>query len=298
MPEPTLCCPALGSYCDRCDLLVGLDGLRVTGVARDEDDALTVVVESEPAVMGCPTCGVVAHGHGRLEVRLVDAPAAGRPVLIVWRKRRWLCPEPACRRISFVEQDERIARPRALLTARACRWAIEQIRREHASGHGLARQLGTTWDTVWRAIKPLLEDAAADESRFDGVTTLGVDEHVWHHVSPLRRGPKELTGMVDLTRQPDPKNPDKLVVKARLLDLVVGRSGPAYAAWLCDRGAAFRARVEVATLDPFRGYKNAIDDQLADAVAVLDAFYADVVVMPMSSGVGLAGRGIGPVRSA
>ena len=31
--------------------------------------------------------------------------------------------------------------------------------------------------------------------------------------------------------------------------------------------------MEVATLDPFRGYKNAIDDQLEDASAVLDAFH-------------------------
>ncbi|WP_435986047.1 ISL3 family transposase [Terrabacter sp. LjRoot27] len=273
MPEPTSCCSALGGYCDRCDLLVGLDGLRVTAVARDEHGALSVAVESEQAVMGCPSCGVLAHGHGRVEVRLVDAPWAGRSVTVVWRKRRWVCPEPSCPRVSFVEQDEQIARPRALLTARACRWAIEQIRHEHASIHGLARQLGTGWDTVWSSIRPLLEDAAADESRFDGVTTLGVDEHVWHHVSPIKRGPKELTGMVDLTRQPDPKNPGKDIVRARLLDLVVGRSGPAYAGWLCDRGEAFRARVQVATLDPFRGYKNAIDDQLQDAVAVLDAFH-------------------------
>ena len=46
--------------------------------------------------------------------------------------------------------------------------------------------------------------AADDESRFAGVTHLGVDEHIWHHVStrPVEaggRGPKELTGMVDLT---------------------------------------------------------------------------------------------------
>lgn len=77
MPEPTSCCLVVGGYCDRCDLLVGLDGLRVTGVARDEDGLLTVTVESEPGLMGCPSCGVVAHGHGRLEVRLVDAPSAG-----------------------------------------------------------------------------------------------------------------------------------------------------------------------------------------------------------------------------
>ena len=38
-------------------------------------------------------------------------------------------------------------------------------------------------------------------------------------------------------------------------------------------GDTFRAGIDVATLDPFHGYKNAIDDQLDDAVAVLDAFH-------------------------
>jgi hypothetical protein len=35
---------------------------------------------------------------------------------------------------------------------------------EHASVHGLARQLGMTWRTVWRSIKPLLEAMAAGAS--------------------------------------------------------------------------------------------------------------------------------------
>jgi len=96
---------------------------------------------------------------------------------------------------------------------------------------------------------------------------------VWHHVSPAKRGPKELTGMVDLTRHRDPKNPEKMVVRARLLDLVPGRSGPVYKAWLLERGTEFRCGIEVATLDTFRGYKNAIDDQLDEAASVLDAFH-------------------------
>jgi transposase len=83
------CCRALGCYCDRCDLLVGLDGLRVTAVERDDGGALTVTVESAMEPMGCPVCGVVAYGHGRREVRLVDAPAFGKPTTLVWRKRRW-----------------------------------------------------------------------------------------------------------------------------------------------------------------------------------------------------------------
>ncbi len=273
MPKPTLCCSRAGSYCERCDLLIGLAGLHVIAVVRDEGNgALTVTVESERDVIGCPSCGVVAHGHGQREVRLVDAPWAGRPVTVLWRKRRFVCPDPGCSTRSFVEQDERIARPRGLLTVRACWWAIAQVRREHASVQGLARQLGTTWRTVWTSIKPVLERAAADPARFEGVATLGVDEHVWHHVStkPIEdggRGPKELTGMVDLTRDEHGRT------RARLLDLVPGRSGAAYKAWLTERGQAFRCGVAVATLDPFHGYKNAIDDELTDAVAVLDAFH-------------------------
>jgi len=132
---------------------------------------------------------------------------------------------------------------------------------------GSARQLGCSWKTVWMAVRPVLEVDAADESRFVGVTCLGVDEHVWHHVSnrPVDqggRGPKEFTGMVDLTRHQDGH------LRARLLDQV-RPAGEAYKTWLRDRGDAFRKGVQVATLEPFHGYKNAIDDQLEDAVAVL-----------------------------
>lgn len=272
MPEPTLYCRARGDYCMCCDLLVGLPGLHVLAAERDDHDRLVVTVESAPEPMGCRSCGVIARGHGRIEVSLVDAPAFGRPVRIIWRERRWLCPDPACEVGSFVEQDEKVAAPRAVLTTWACRWAIEQIRREHASVNGIRRQHGTGWRTVWDSIQPLLQAADEDPSRFEGVAILGVDEHVWHHVStkPIHhggRGPKELTGMVDLTRDEGGRT------RARLLDLVPGRSGRVYKDWLDQRGDAFRARIEVATLDPFHGYKNAIDDQLEDARSVLDTFH-------------------------
>lgn len=78
--------------------------------------------------------------------------------------------------------------------------------------------------------------------------------------------------MVDLTRHRHPKT-GKPVVKARLLDLVPGRSGTVYRTWLDERGDVFRTGVKIATLDPFHGYKNAIDDKLADAETVVDAFH-------------------------
>lgn len=62
-------------------------------------------------------------------------------------------------------------------------------------------------------------------------------------------------------------------VRARLLDVVPGRSGTAYSRWLAAQPAGFTATVEHAALDPFRGYANAIRDELPNAVAVLDAFH-------------------------
>lgn len=77
---------------------------------------------------------------------------------------------------------------------------------------------------------------------------LGVDEYIWHHIwtKPIDaggQGPKELTGMVNLTRDATGRT------RARLLDLVPGRSGEAYRSWLHDRGPDFRERVEITALD-------------------------------------------------
>jgi transposase len=54
---------------------------------------------------------------------------------------------------------------------------------------------------------------------------------------------------------------------------VPGRSGKAYADWLNAPGEPFTTGIGTATLDPFRGYGNAVRDELDDAVAVLDAFH-------------------------
>ena len=117
MAEPMAGCARAcpGTYCDRCDLLVGLPGLRVIAVERD-DRRLTVMVESPPTVAGCRSCGVVSVSHGRRDHVLVDAPAFGRPVRVVWRKRTWRCAEATCGGGAFTEQDADIAAPRGLLT--------------------------------------------------------------------------------------------------------------------------------------------------------------------------------------
>ncbi len=170
-------------------------------------------------------------------------------------------------RETFTEQVPDLVAPRGLITVRAVAWAIGQLHREHATIASLARCLGVSWWRLWRAVRPELERLAADESGFTGVTSLGVDEHIWHHGDRRTKGPKKLTGMVYFTRDDDGR------VHARLLDLVPGRSKKAYADSLDERGQEFRKNIDVAALDPFGGYKSAIDDQLQDATAVLDAFH-------------------------
>ena len=178
---------------------------------------------------------------------------------------RYRCAESACPVGGFSE-DHDLAAPRAKLTVRAAWWAISCIQRDTASVAAVARRLGVDWHTVWEAIKPILAVLANDPDRLVGVNTVGVDEHIWHHQPRPGKGPKVQTGIVDLTRRNGKPH-------ARLLDLLPGRSGKVYADWLRSRGNAFTAGIGTATLDPFRGYGNAIRDELEDATAVLDAFH-------------------------
>lgn len=259
MPQPTQPCPC-------CDAWLGLPGLHVIAVHHD-DQGVVVTAASEHTEQGCPSCGVLAKVHDTRSVTLIDAPAMGRPMRLRWAKHRYVCREHLCDQHTFTETDPRIAPPGHVVTTRATSWAITQLRGEHASISGLARQLGISWKTLWRAIRPVLQARDDDPTRFEGVKRLGVDEHVWHHKDPRTRGPRMLTGMVDLTPDADG------TPRTRLLDLVPGRSGTVYADWLDKRGEAWRKQITVATLDPFHGYKNAIDDRLDDATAVLDAFH-------------------------
>ena len=134
---------------------------------------------------------------------MIDAPWAGVLARLRWFKRRWICREHACQTVIFLEHDERMCSPWACLGARAIRWAIRQLRFEGATIAGLARQLATTWNTVWSRIKPCLRAASDDPARFAGVRVLGVDERRVASPGPTPPGPRELTGIVDLTRGED-----------------------------------------------------------------------------------------------
>lgn len=61
--------------------------------------------------------------------------------------------------------------------------------------------------------------------------------------------------------------------RARLLDLVPGRSAAALKTWLLAQSPAFRDRIEVVAMDGFGGYKTAAAEQVPEATSVMDPFH-------------------------
>src|SRR5882757_3034442 len=108
---------------------------------------------------------------------------------------------------------------------------------QHLTIARVAEALGVAWNTANVAVlaegQRVLID---DEHRFDEVTAIGVDEHVWRHT---RRGDKYVTVIVDLTGIREGTGP------ARLLDMVEGRSKQAFTTWLAAQPSEFRAGIEV-----------------------------------------------------
>jgi len=205
--------------CPTAAVMFGVDGVRVLSAERD-DVKLRLLVETDQTVAGCPQCGVIAAAHGRGVQVLHDTPFGRRPVRVAWRKRVWRCPERLCPMGTFTEAHE-LAEPRCRLTRRAVHWATDALAEDDTTVNALAHRLGVDWHTVWEPVKLEARRRLADPSRLSGVCSLGVDEHVWR---PGRFGAgREVTCMVDLTRD------SSGMVRARLLDLVLGRSGIAYA---------------------------------------------------------------------
>lgn len=89
--------------------------------------------------------------------------------------------------------------------------------------------------------------------------------HVWRQG---RRGERFVTVVIDLTPVCDRTGP------ARLLDIVEGRFSQVFKDWLSARPEAWRAGIEVVTMDGFTGFKTAGAEEVPEAIAVMDPFHS------------------------
>jgi transposase len=238
--------------------MLGLAGFEVLAVSEYAGE-LEQAVQTTGGQGWCPGCGVRARLHDRRPSWVRDLPAAGRPVTLVWVKRVWRCMEPRCPRRTWTERSPAI-RPRAGWTERARR---EACRRVGELGHtvaAVAAEFGVGWATVMAAVEEYGRPLVDDPDRLDGVHTLGVDETAFLAATPTA-GTVFATGIVALNG------------RARLLDVVEGRSGKALCDWVSAREQGWRDGITVAALDPYRGYATALRTSLPQATRVLDAFH-------------------------
>lgn len=260
MPDATslagFACPDLTTFC-RLDEL----GLVAVGQRLEADRAVLAcrVVEPDP---WCRRCGCQGTPRDTAVRRLAHEPLGWRPTTLEVVVRRYRCAE--CGHV-WRQDTSKAAEPRAKLSRRGLRWALEAIVVQHLTVARVAEGLGVAWNTANDAVlaegkRVLIED----EHRLDGVAVVGVDEHVWRHT---RRGDKYVTVIIDLTPVRDRTGP------ARLLDMVEGRSKQAFKTWLADRDQTWRDAVEVVAMDGFTGFKTAAVEELPDVVTVMDPFH-------------------------
>ena len=256
LPDATFACPDLTTFC-RLDEL----GLEVLGQRLEPDRAVLACRVVEPD-QWCRRCGCEGVARDTVVRRLAHEPLGWRPTTLEVTIRRYRC--TGCQHV-WRQDTTKAAEPRAKLSRRGLRWALEGIVCQHLTVARVAEGLGVSWNTANDAVlaegKRVLID---DVTRFDGVAVLGVDEHVWRHT---RHGDKYVTVIIDLTGIRDGTGP------ARLLDMVEGRSKQAFKQWLSQRSQAWRDGVEVVAMDGFTGFKTAAAEELPDAVAVMDPFH-------------------------
>jgi transposase len=256
MHHATFATPDLTTFC-RLDEL-GLDAIG----QRLEPDRVVLECRVADADAWCPQCGAEGVPRDTVTRRLAHEPFGHRPTTLLIRVRRYRCEH--CAR-TWRQDTGKVAAARAKISRGGLRWALEGIVLDHLTVSRIAAGLGVSWHTANSAVlaegKRVLID---DPGRFDGVTTIGVDEHVWRHT---RFGDKYVTVIIDLTPVRDGAGP------ARLLDMVEGRSKAAFKTWLADRDDAFRDAVEVVAMDGFTGFKTAAAEEIPDAVTVMDPFH-------------------------
>ena len=179
MSDATFVPPDLTTFCR----LDGL-GLEAVGQRVEPDGAVLACLVVEPD-RWCRRCGCEGVSRDSVTRRLAHEPLGWRPTTLEITVRRYRC--TGCGYV-WRQDTSRAAEPRAKLSRRGLRWALEGIVVQHLTVARVAEGLGVAWNTANDAVlaegRRVLID---DEHRFDGVTAIGVDEHVVRHEALLFR---------------------------------------------------------------------------------------------------------------
>jgi transposase len=255
---------------DATSVLFDLPGFVVCECVELDEGARRVVIMQAASEHACPRCGVVVSGrpYDVRESRVKDLPFGERPLVVVWRKRRYRCRESSCRQKLFVERSPEITLRRR---------SSERLRRKLAEADGEARaysrmaaEYGVSW---WLVNDVAVRAAAALPTEPPPVAWLGIDETRtrrprWCRDPDTGRWVRQEPWMTSLT------NLDLSSARV-ILGLTPGRSSAAVCTWLEARDQAWRDGIEVVAIDPCAAYARAVRQSLPQATIVVDHFHLD-----------------------
>ncbi len=137
--------PDLTKFCRLDDL-----GLVVTGQRLESDRAVLACRVLEPD-QWCRRCGCEGRPRDTVTRTLAHEPLGWRPTTLVVTIRRYRYVD--CGHV-WRQDTARAAEPRAKLSRRGLRWALEAIVVQHLSVARVADGLGAAWDTANAASWP------------------------------------------------------------------------------------------------------------------------------------------------
>jgi hypothetical protein len=160
-PDSGFACPDLTTFCRLEEL-----GLEAVGQRLEPDRAVLACRVVQPD-QWCRRCGCGGVPRDSVTRRLAHAPLGWRPTTLVVTNRRYRC--AGCGHV-WRQDTTKAAEPRAKLSRRGLRWALEAIVVQHLTVARVAEGLAVAWDTANDAVlaegKRLLIE---DSTRFDGV---------------------------------------------------------------------------------------------------------------------------------
>jgi hypothetical protein len=166
-------CADLTTFC-RLDEL----GLEVTGQRLEPDRAVLAcrIVDPDDWYRRCGCQGAPRDSVIR---PLAHEPFGWRPTTLLVTVRRYRC--SGCGHV-WRQDTSRAAEPRAKLSRRGLRWALEGLVVQHLTVARVAEGLGVAWNTANDAVLAEGQRVLIDDpDRFDGVQVIGLDEHVVRH---------------------------------------------------------------------------------------------------------------------
>jgi transposase len=232
--------------CDR-TIRLHLRAMRVLDVVEDVPERLVVAVAAISGVIRCAACGFkTAKVHATRKVKVADLPVSGRPLTLLWHRRRFRCGRCST---TTTEANPFVA---DRMTQRLARAVVRDVR--DMTVLAVARRYGLSWHRVMALV--LAEgELLARHRRRRPCRVLLVDE------KSMRKGQGQFsTILVDGDR-------------GRVVAVLKGRSADVLGGFLARQSPAWRKGVSVVVTDMAECYRTAVRKWLPDARHVVDRFH-------------------------